>query len=190
MTPLHYASYNASFKVVEALIAHYEARGKKMDVNETGIGKEGSLSRKKPMELATLSTLSDYEKIRTMAVLYKYGGKIEGEQFFSNLYKDDGEIKWEEHIKKPETNKLISRDLNDNIRRLNDQDRESFSVNGFMIMIDVEARAKFNEDIARDNKVHEELSLKNRGPSEKVYPLDGRPLDGRPLKKARIEVGL
>jgi hypothetical protein len=55
-------------------------------------------------------------------------------------------------------------------------------------MIDVEARAKFNEDIARFNKdiardckAHEELSLKNRGPSERVNPLDGQP-----LKKARF----
>ena len=127
MTPLHYASYNARFEVVEALNASYKAKGKEIDVNKTGNGEEGSLSGKKPMELATLSTSSDYEKIRIMALLYKYGGKIEGEEFFINL---DG-------------NERISKDLNENIRKLNAQDQKSFSVNDFMI--DVEAREKLKK---------------------------------------------
>ena len=170
MTPLHYASYNARFEVVEALNASYKAKGKEIDVNKTGNGEEGSLSGKKPMELATLSTSSDYEKIRTMALLYKYGGKIEGEKFFINL---DG-------------NEWVSKDLNENIRKLNAQDQKSFSVNDFMI--DVEAREKLKKDIAQDDAVHDALSIKKGGrpPSDKVYPLDGERVKG---KRARIGEG-
>jgi len=141
MTPLHYASYNASFEVVEALIASYEARGKKMDVNESANG-EGSLSRKKPMELATLSTSSDYKKIRTMALLYKYGGKIEGEEFFKNL---DG-------------NEWISKDLKENIIKLSSQERES--VDKFI----------FEKDKEEDDKTYEKIkSTKEIAPSPVVY---------------------
>ena len=158
MTPLHYASYNARFGVVEALNASYKAKGKKMDVNKTGNGEEGSLSGKKPMELVTLSTFSDYEKIRTMALLYKLGGKIEGEEFFINL---DG-------------NEWISKDLKENIKKLNSQKRES--VDKFIL----------EKDKAEDDKAYKEIkATKEIAPRPVVYPIEA----GQVRKRALIEGG-
>jgi|GEM_PF-2346360 len=153
LTPLHFASYNVRSEVVEALNASCKARGKKTDVNRFANG-EGFLSGKKPMELATLSTSSDYEKIKTMALLYKYGGKIGEEEFFKN----------------PKSNKLISEDLNENIRKLNTKNPESFSVNDFMI--DVEARAKLKKNI-EDMKLKDKIikDITKDVPSPIVHPI-------------------
>lgn len=110
-----------------------------------------------PMALAALSTSKkgDYEKIRIMALLYKHGGKIDGDEFFKNL---DG-------------NERISKDLNENIRKLNAQDQKSFSVNDFMI--DVEVRAKLKKDIAQDDEAYKEIkATKEIAPRPVVYPIN------------------
>ena len=106
------------------------------------------------MALVALSTSKkgDYEKIRTMALLYKYGGKIEGDEFFKNL---DG-------------NEWISKDLKENIKKLNSQNRES--VDKFM---DVIYRAKFEKDKAEDDKAYKAtIEIKQRAPSPVVYPIN------------------
>ena len=116
-----------------------------------------------PMALAALSTSKkgDYEKIRIMALLYKYGGKIEGEEFFKNL---DG-------------NEWISKDLKENIIKLNSQKPES--LDKFMDVMD---RAKFEKDKAEDDESYKAIiEIKQQAPSPVVYPINTQP-----VKKVRF----
>ena len=137
---LRIASLDCNFDEVRKLLE------KGVDPNglEKGVD-PNEIFKHSPMALAALSTSNDYKKIRTMALLYKYGGKIEGEEFFKNL---DG-------------NEWISKDLKENIIKLSSQKRES--VDKFI----------FEKDKEEDDKTYEEIkSTKEIAPRPVVYPIN------------------
>ena len=81
--------------------------------NPNWVAKEGDHS---PIMLAVLSPKKDdYKKIEIIALLYKYGAKIDLESFDA-IFK----------------NKVISADLCENIRKLNAKDPKEFSVEEFL----------------------------------------------------------
>ena len=80
-----------------------------------------------PITLAALSPKKDdYEKIKIIALLYKYGAKIDLKNFYTLF-----------------NNKLITKSLREDIKKLSTQDRENFSVDEFLESLQKPGREVF-----------------------------------------------
>jgi ankyrin repeat protein len=92
--------------------------------NPNWVTKEGDYS---PIMLAVLSPKKDdYEKIEIIALLYKYGAKIDLKNFYTLF-----------------NNKLITKSLREDIKKLSTQDRENFSVDEFLESLQKPGREVF-----------------------------------------------